>query len=52
MANTMLSVITMAEGRAIVSKGWSDLGDSKSESVYRIGECLYQGLFQYGAAVV
>ncbi|KAL0934371.1 UDP-glucose,sterol transferase [Colletotrichum truncatum] len=50
--NTILSSVEAAGVRAIISKGWSDLAGSGSESVYWIGDCPHEWLFQHVAAVV
>ncbi|KZL66861.1 UDP-glucose,sterol transferase [Colletotrichum tofieldiae] len=52
MVNTILSAVKIAGVRAIISKGWSDLAGSQSESVYWIGDCPHEWLFQHVAAVV
>ncbi|OHF01558.1 hypothetical protein CORC01_03048 [Colletotrichum orchidophilum] len=52
MVNTILSAVKIAGVRAIISKGWSDLAGSQSESVYWIGDCPHEWLFQQVAAVV
>ncbi|RYP41684.1 hypothetical protein DL767_000889 [Monosporascus sp. MG133] len=52
MINTILGAIQLAGVRAIISKGWSDLAGSESESIYWIGDCPHEWLFQHVAAVV
>ncbi|KAH6879854.1 hypothetical protein B0T10DRAFT_540540 [Thelonectria olida] len=52
VVNTILSAVHAAGIRAIISKGWSDLGGSESESIYWIGDCPHEWLFQHVAAVV
>ncbi|OHW90252.1 glycosyltransferase family 1 protein [Colletotrichum incanum] len=52
MVNTILSAVKIAGVRAIISKGWSDLVGSQSESIYWIGDCPHEWLFQHVTAVV
>ncbi|OQD69774.1 hypothetical protein PENPOL_c002G10595 [Penicillium polonicum] len=48
----ILDAVNAAGVRAIISKGWSDLGGNQSENVYIIGDCPHEWLFQHVAAVV
>lgn len=50
--NVILDAVRTAGVRAIISKGWSDLGGSESQSIYWIGDCPHEWLFQHVAAVV
>ncbi|KAE8137913.1 hypothetical protein BDV38DRAFT_270942 [Aspergillus pseudotamarii] len=38
--------------RAIISRGWSNLGGSSSEDILYIGDCPHEWLFQHVSAVV
>lgn len=48
----IVDAVNAAGVRAIISKGWSDLGGNQSENVYIIGDCPHEWLFQHVAAVV
>ncbi|KAK2775420.1 UDP-glucose,sterol transferase [Colletotrichum kahawae] len=48
----ILDAVRSAGVRAIVSKGWSDLGGSGNQSIYWIGDCPHEWLFQHVAAAV
>ncbi|CCF42548.1 UDP-glucose,sterol transferase, partial [Colletotrichum higginsianum] len=52
VVKTILGAVDAAGVRAIISKGWSDLAGSGSDSVYWIGDCPHEWLFQHVAAVV
>ncbi|KAB8236430.1 uncharacterized protein BDW43DRAFT_298064 [Aspergillus alliaceus] len=49
---TVIDAVTAAGVRAIVSKGWSNLGGTHNENIYFIGDCPHEWLFQHVAAVV
>ncbi|KAF5681233.1 UDP-glucose,sterol transferase [Fusarium heterosporum] len=38
--------------RAIISKGWSELGGMEHENIFWIGDCPHEWLFQHVAAVI
>lgn len=50
--STILDAVRIAGVRAIISKGWSNLAGSGSDSIYWIGDCPHEWLFQHVAAVV
>ncbi|KAF6843733.1 UDP-glucose,sterol transferase [Colletotrichum musicola] len=52
VCNTILEAVRLAGVRAIISKGWSNLAGSTSDSIYWIGDCPHEWLFQHVAAVV
>ncbi|KAH0269446.1 sterol glucosyltransferase, partial [Aureobasidium melanogenum] len=52
MLSTILGAVKAAGVRAIISKGWSDLGGDVEENVYYIGDCPHEWLFPRVAAVV
>jgi UDP:flavonoid glycosyltransferase YjiC (YdhE family) len=52
IVNTILGAINATGARAIISKGWSELGGSEDDNVYWIGDCPHEWLFQHVAAVV
>ncbi|TID06557.1 Sterol 3-beta-glucosyltransferase UGT80A2 [Colletotrichum higginsianum] len=52
VVKTILGAVDAAGVRAIISKGWSDLAGSGSDTVYWIGDCPHEWLFQHVAAVV
>lgn len=49
---TILDAVNRAGVRAIVSKGWSNLGGTNNENIFFIGDCPHEWLFQHVAAVV
>ncbi|KAH8749750.1 UDP-glucose,sterol transferase [Diaporthe sp. PMI_573] len=49
---TILDAVRLSGVRAIVSKGWSNLAGSTSDSIYWVGDCPHEWLFQHVAAVV
>lgn len=55
MTNMILEAVKILGLRAIISRGWSNLGEglaSTSENVLFIGDCPHEWLFQYVSAVV
>ncbi|TIA11655.1 UDP-Glycosyltransferase/glycogen phosphorylase [Aureobasidium pullulans] len=52
MLATILDAVRAAGVRAIISKGWSDLGGDVGENIYYIGDCPHEWLFPRMAAVV
>lgn len=51
----ILQAVKSTGARAIVSKGWSNLGselDAKNEDILFIGDCPHEWLFQHVAAVI
>ena len=51
--DTILGAVRLAGMRAIISKGWSDLGgDVLEDNIYFIGDCPHEWLFPRMAAVV
>ncbi|KAL5041625.1 hypothetical protein BDW71DRAFT_217628 [Aspergillus fruticulosus] len=52
MTATILSAVRAAGVRAIVSKGWSNLGGMHDDNIYYIGDCPHEWLFDHVAAVV
>jgi UDP:flavonoid glycosyltransferase YjiC (YdhE family) len=51
---TLLQAVRETGVRAIISKGWSNLGDAANDddNVLFIGDCPHEWLFQHVAAVV
>ncbi|KAJ6034155.1 hypothetical protein N7499_003256 [Penicillium canescens] len=54
LTNAVLSAVAAADVRAIVSRGWSNLGvgSSNSKDVFYLDDCPHEWLFQNVAAVV
>lgn len=52
LIDTVLSAVSIAGVRAIVSKGWSELAGPANPDVFYIGDCPHGWLFQHVAAVV
>lgn len=53
MTSIILSAVRATGVRAIVSRGWSNLGEAESnEQVFYLGDCPHEWLFQYVSAVV
>ncbi|KAI7500957.1 sterol glucosyltransferase [Hortaea werneckii] len=54
MTEKILAAVEKAGVRAIVSRGWSNLGEGKdsSENVFWLGDCPHEWLFQHVSAVV
>ena len=53
MLDTILGAVRLADVRAIISKGWSDLGGEVDEAnIYYVGDCPHEWLFPRMAAVV
>lgn len=51
-AATLLLAVEASGVRAIISRGWSNLGGSSSSNIYYIDDCPHEWLFQHVAAVV
>lgn len=52
LTDIILTSISRAGIRAIVSKGWSDIGGDPDENIYYIDDCPHEWLFQHVSAVV
>ena len=53
MLDTILGAIRLAGVRAVISKGWSDLGgDTDDANIFFVGDCPHEWLFPRMAAVV
>ncbi|KAJ0416475.1 UDP-Glycosyltransferase/glycogen phosphorylase [Aspergillus carlsbadensis] len=52
MTNTIINAVNAVGARAIVSKGWSNLGGTHHDNIYYIGDCPHEWLFNHVAAVV
>ncbi|KAI6914309.1 sterol glucosyltransferase [Hortaea werneckii] len=54
MTEKILAAVEKAGVRAIVSRGWSNLGEGRdvSENVFWLGDCPHEWLFQHVSAVV
>lgn len=52
LTDIILTSISRAGVRAIVSKGWSDIGGGPDENIYYIDDCPHEWLFQHVSAVV
>ncbi|KAL4981853.1 hypothetical protein BDW68DRAFT_196013 [Aspergillus falconensis] len=53
MTATLLSAVEALGVRAIISRGWSNLGTEKhSDSVFFLGDCPHEWLFRHVSAVV
>lgn len=52
MLATIVEAVRAAGVRAIISKGWSDLGRDVGENIYYIGDCPHEWLLPRMAAVV
>ncbi|KAI7489248.1 UDP-Glycosyltransferase/glycogen phosphorylase [Hortaea werneckii] len=54
MTEKILAAVEEAGVRAIVSRGWSNLGEGRdsSENVFWLGDCPHEWLFQHVSAVV
>ncbi|KAJ6030931.1 hypothetical protein N7460_011197 [Penicillium canescens] len=48
----ILDAVNAVGVRAIISKGWSNLGGKHTENVYFVEDCPHEWLFQHVAAVV
>lgn len=48
----IINAVNAAGVRAIISKGWSNLGGTENDNIYSIGDCPHEWLFQQVAAVV
>ncbi|GME55126.1 uncharacterized protein LTHEOB_6358 [Neofusicoccum parvum] len=53
MTATIISAVKATGVRAIVSRGWSNLGEAEStEQIFYLGDCPHEWLFQHVTAVV
>jgi UDP:flavonoid glycosyltransferase YjiC (YdhE family) len=52
MCQILLEAVRMCNVRAIISRGWSQLGGPELENVFYLGDCPHEWLFQNVAAVV
>ena len=53
MTATLIKAIKSWGGRALISRGWSNLGDAESDDqIFYLGDCPHEWLFQHVAAVV
>ncbi|KAL1966364.1 hypothetical protein VTN77DRAFT_4506 [Rasamsonia byssochlamydoides] len=52
MTATLLEAVRMTGVRAIISRGWSNLGGPQLENVFYLGDCPHEWLFQHVVAVV
>ncbi|KAJ5638449.1 hypothetical protein N7528_000839 [Penicillium herquei] len=53
MTKTILQAVKFLGVRAIISRGWSHIGEASSDSqVFYLGDCPHEWLFQHVAAVV
>ncbi|KAJ5238331.1 Sterol 3-beta-glucosyltransferase [Penicillium chermesinum] len=52
LINTVISAVSKAGVRAVVSKGWSELAGASDPNIFYIGDCPHTWLFQHVAAVV
>ena len=48
----LLAAISMTGVRAIISRGWSNLGGVELSNVLYLGDCPHEWLFQHVAAVI
>jgi len=49
---TIMEAVAVTGARAIVSRGWANLGEGSNERIHTIGDCPHEWLFQHVAAVV
>ncbi|KAJ5392835.1 hypothetical protein N7465_011809 [Penicillium sp. CMV-2018d] len=53
MTATLVNAVRSWGGRAIISRGWSNLGEAQSDDqIFYLGDCPHEWLFQKVAAVV
>ncbi|CAI7648028.1 unnamed protein product [Penicillium palitans] len=53
MTDTLVNAVRSWGGRAIISRGWSNLGEAQSDDqIFYLGDCPHEWLFQKVAAVV
>ncbi|KAJ5554843.1 hypothetical protein N7535_007286 [Penicillium sp. DV-2018c] len=53
MTATLVNAVKAWGGRAIISRGWSNLGEAESDDqIFYLGDCPHEWLFQKVAAVV
>lgn len=52
ITTTIINAVNAVGVRAIVSKGWSNLGGAHHDNIYYIGDCPHEWLFDNVAAVV
>ncbi|KAL2846895.1 UDP-Glycosyltransferase/glycogen phosphorylase [Aspergillus pseudoustus] len=52
LTTTIINAVNAVGARAIISKGWSNLGGAHHDNIYYIGDCPHEWLFDHVAAVV
>lgn len=52
MTGRILEAIRRCGVRALISRGWSNLGGEATENVMYLGDCPHEWLFQHVAAVI
>ncbi|ETS86260.1 hypothetical protein PFICI_00088 [Pestalotiopsis fici W106-1] len=52
MTSRILEAIQRCGVRALISRGWSNLGGAATENVMYLGDCPHEWLFQHVAAVI
>lgn len=52
MVSTILEAVHATGVRAVISKGWSELGGVEHENIFWVGDCPHEWLFQHVAAVI
>jgi len=52
MTTTILEAVRASGVRAIISRGWSNLGGPELPNVFYLGDCPHEWLFPHVAAVV
>ncbi|GFF81393.1 sterol 3-beta-glucosyltransferase UGT80B1 [Aspergillus lentulus] len=52
ITTTIINAVNAVGARAIISKGWSNLGGAHHDNIYYIGDCPHEWLFNHVAAVV
>lgn len=53
MTSTLVNAVKAWGGRAIISRGWSNLGEEESsDQIFYLGDCPHEWLFQKVSAVV
>ncbi|KAK6217964.1 hypothetical protein LQW54_003020 [Pestalotiopsis sp. IQ-011] len=52
MTDMILEAVKRTDVRALISRGWSNLGGAETENVMYLGDCPHEWLFQHVAAVI
>lgn len=52
MTRTLVEAVHRTGARAIISKGWSNLGGSEEKDVFFLGDCPHEWLFTQVSAVI